>query len=309
MEKEKLSRREFLIRGASLSLTCAGLGLLSTPNILRAMAKRPTPSGQLDLAIAKGGDPASNTIKAIQALGGIERFVKKDNKVVLKPNCLAPNRPEIASTTNPFVVETAVKMCLQAGAREVVVLSHDPLISFQRSGVMEAGSRAGARVVVANRRDLYQSVPVLRGRLLQNVEIIKEILDADVFVNIPIAKHHSDTELTLSMKNLMGIIWDRGYFHQNGLHQAIADLSTMVKPDLIIMDANRILLTNGPSGPGQTRDDKTVIAGNDPVAIDAYSTTLFNRTPQEIRHIQYAYELGVGEMNLKKLNIKEIPVN
>lgn len=305
---EKLSRREFLIRGASLGITFAGLGLYSTPNILRAMDE-PTPSGALDLAIAKGGSPADNTIKAIQALGGIERFVKKGNKVVLKPNCLAANPPEIASTTNPAVMEVVVKMCLQAGAREVLVVSHDPERSFQISGVMETCSRAGARVVAANSRDLYESVPVLRGRLLQNVEIIKEILDADVFINIPIAKHHSEAGLTLGMKNLMGINWNRGYFHQNGLHQCIADLSTVVKPDLIIMDANRILLTNGPGGPGQTREDKTVIAGTDPVAIDAYSATLFNRTPQDIRHIQYAYELGAGEINLKKLNIKEISVN
>jgi len=291
MGKENLSRRDFLIRGAGLGLTYAGLSLLPMPKLLSAMAES-TLSGQLDLAIAKGGDPASNTIKAIQALGGMERFVKKADKVVVKPNPATSNRPEIASTTNPTVVETVVRMCLQAGAREVVVLSHDPLRNFQRNGLMEAASRAGARVLAATSRDLYQTLPVLRGRLLQNVEIITEILDADVFVNIPIAKHHSATDLTLGMKNLMGINWNRGYFHQNGLHQAIADLNTVVKPDLIIMDANRILLTNGPSGPGQTRDDKSVIAGTDPVAVDAYCTALFNRSPEDIRHIQYAYELG-----------------
>jgi len=305
---DKISRREFLIRGAAMGLAYAGLGLISTPNILEAVTE-PAPLGTLDLAVAKGGDPASNTLKAIQALGGIERFVKKGYKVALKPNCLAANPPEIGSTTNPAVMEIVVKMCLQAGAREVVVVSHDPERSFQISGVMEACSMAGARVVAANSRDLYQSVPVLRGRLLQNVEIIKEILDADVFVNIPIAKHHSQTGLTLSMKNLMGINWDRRYFHLNGLDQAIADLSTVLRPHLIVMDANRILLTNGPGGPGQTRDTQTVIAGTDQVAVDAYCTTLFNRTPQEIRHIQYAYELGVGEMDLKNLNIKEISVN
>ncbi len=308
MTKEKLSRREFLKRGACLGFACAGLGMLSTPNILKAVTE-PTPSGKLDLAIAKGGDPATNTIKAIQALGGIERFVKKGNKVAVKPNPCTPNRPEIASTTNPIVVETVVKMCFQAGALEVVVLSHDSSRCFEGNGIMDAASRAGARVVAAVSRDLYQSVPVLRGRLLQNIEIIKDILDSDVFINIPIAKHHSQTDVTLSMKNLMGINWNRGYFHQNGIHRSIADLSTVVKPDIIIMDANRILLTNGPNGPGQTRDDKTVIAGTDPVAMDAYSTTLLNRNPEDIGHIEYAYELGIGEMDLKKLNIKEISID
>ena len=163
--------------------------------------------------------------------------------------------------------------------------------------------------MAATTRDLYQAVPVLRGRLLQNEEIIKDVLDADVFINMPIAKDHAGTRLTLGMKNHMGINWNRGYFHQYGLHQGIADLATVVKPDLIIMDANRILLTNGPGGPGQTREDKTVIAGTDQVAVDTYTATLFNLTPRDVPHIQYAYELGVGEANLKKLNIKEIPVD
>jgi uncharacterized protein (DUF362 family) len=307
MKKDKISRRDFLIRGASAGLTCAGLGLISTPSLLRA-AVEPVLTGSLDLAIAKGGDPASNTVKAIEALGGIERFVKKGNTVAIKPNPISAIGPEIAASTNPDVVETVVKLCMHAGAQQVVVLSHDPLRGFQRNGIMDAATGAGARVLAAMARDLFRPVPVLRGRLLENVEIIGEILDSDVFINVPIAKHHSATDVTLSMKNLMGINWNRVYFHQNGLHQAIADLSTVVKPDLIVMDANRILLTNGPGGPGQTRDDKTVIAGTDPVAVDSYSTTLFNRTPSDIRHIQYAYELGVGEIDLKKLNIKEISV-
>jgi uncharacterized protein (DUF362 family) len=300
---DKISRREFLIRGASLSVACAGL--LSTPRILKAFTGK-TPSSGLDLAVAKGGDPASNTIKAIQALGGIEEFVKTDTKVVIKPNPITPTPPETAANTNPFVVEAVVKMCKQAGARDIVVVSHDPVRSFEGNGIMDAASRAGARVVAATSRDLYQSVPVLRGRILQNVEIIREILDADVFINIPIAKDHGAADVTLSMKNLMGINWNRAFFHTNGLHQCIADLSTVVRQDLIIMDANRVLLTNGPSGPGQTSEEKTVIAGTDPVAIDAYATTLLRRDPHDIRHIQYAHELGIGEMDLKKLNIKEI---
>jgi len=308
MDESRLSRREFLIRGATLGLTCAGFSLLSSPSVLKAMSE-PAASGPLDLAIAKGGDPSGNTIKAIETLGGIGRFVKKDNKVVVKPNPCTPNRPEIASTTNPAVVETVVAMCLEAGAREVVVLSHDSLSNFERNGIMEAASRTGARVVAAVTRDLYESVPVLRGRVLQEVEIARDVLDADVFINMPIAKHHSETGLTLSMKNLMGINWDRGYFHQHGLQQAIADLSTAVKPALIVMDANRILLTNGPSGPGETRDEKAVIAGTDPVAVDAYTATLFGRNPEDIGHIRYAYELGVGEMNVEKLRIKEESVH
>jgi uncharacterized protein (DUF362 family) len=308
MKKKNVSRREFLKQGTGFGLACAGLSLFSTPHLLRATIE-PTLSGPLDLAVAKGGDPVGNTLKAIEALGGIERFVKKGDKVALKPNPVTTNPPEFATNTHPEVVETVAKICRQAGAREVVVVSHDSLSNFEGNGTLAAVSRAGARVVAANTRDLYQTVPVLRGRLLQNVEIIKDILDADVFINMPIAKDHAGSRLTLGMKNLMGINWNRGFFHQYGLHQSIADLSTAVKPDLIIIDANRILLTNGPGGPGQTREEKTVIAGTDPVAVDTYSATLFNLTPRDIPHIQYAYELGVGEANLKKLNISEIPVN
>jgi uncharacterized protein (DUF362 family) len=262
-----------------------------------------------DLAVATGGDPASNTLKAIEALGGMERFVKEGSKVAIKPNPATANSPEVASTTNPAVVGTVVDLCMKAGASEVVVVSHDALRNFEGSGIMGAATSAGARVVAAVSRDSYRSVPVLRGRMLQNVEIANDILDADVFINIPIAKHHSQAELTLSLKNLMGINWNRIYFHQHGLHQGIADLCTVVKQDLVVMDANRLLLTNGPGGPGQTRDDKTVIAGTDPVAVDAYTTTLFGREPHDIRHIRYAHELGIGEIGLERLNIEKIAVN
>ncbi len=308
MIDHRMSRREFLVKGAALGMTCAGLSVLSAPRVLRAMTETgatPRP----DLAVATGGDPASNTLKAIEALGGMERFVKKGNKVAVKPNPATASNPEVASTTNPAVVGTVVELCMEAGAREVVVLSHDALRNFEGCGIMDAASSAGGRVVAAVTRDSYRSVPVLRGRILQSVAIANDVLDADVFINIPIAKHHSQAELTLAMKNLMGINWNRLYLHQHGLHQGIADLSTVVKQDLIVMDANRLLLTNGPSGPGQTRDDKTVIAGTDPVAVDAYTTTLFNREPSDIRHIRYAYELGVGEIDLQKLKIEKISVN
>jgi len=294
-----------LIRGGGAGIACAGLGLLSAPDLVRAVEN--VFAGPLDLAVVKGDDPAGNTLKAIQALGGIEQFVKTGDKVAVKPNPVTGNRPEVASTTNPDVLETVVKLCIDAGAEDVVVLSHDSERNFERNGLLDAATRGGGRVLAANSRDLYRPVPVIRGKLLENLEIIAEILDADVFINIPIAKHHSAAELTLGLKNLMGINWNRGYFHQMGLHQAIADLSTVVKPDLTIMDANRILLTNGPSGPGQTRDALTVIAGTDPVAVDAYTTTLFDRDAMEIGHIRYAYEQGVGQIDLKKLNIGEIP--
>ena len=304
---ERISRRDFLMKTGQLGLTCVGLGLFSAPHMLKAAEK--TGVAVPDVAVARGDDPSANTMEAIKALGGIERFVKKGNRVAIKPNPITPSGPEVAANTNPRVVEAVVKMCMAAGVSEVVVVSHDGLRNFEGNGIMEAATGAGARVVAAMTRDLYQSVPVLRGKIMREVEIVREILDADVFINMPIVKHHAGAVVTLSMKNLMGINWDRRFLHQNGLQQCIADLSTVVKTDLIVMDATRILLTNGPSGPGQTRDEKAVIAGTDPVAIDTYGTTLLGRNPNNIGHIQYAYELGVGEMDLSKMRIKEFAVN
>ena len=304
MSKKKMSRRDFLIRGGGAGLACAGLGLLSAPDLVRAAESLLT--APPDLAVVTGGDPAGNTRRAIQALGGIGRFVKQGARVAVKPNALTGNLPEVASTTNPEVVETVVRLCLEAGAEDVVVVSHDPERNFERNGLLEAADRAGARVLAANSRDLYRPVTVIRGRLLEDAEIIGEILDADVFINVPIVKHHSATEVTLSMKNLMGINWNRGRFHQYGLHQSIADLNTAIQPDLIVMDANRILLTNGPSGPGQTRDALTVVAGTDPVAMDVFGATLLDRDPMSVGHIRYAYQQGVGEIDLEKLNIEKI---
>jgi uncharacterized protein (DUF362 family) len=304
---QRISRRDFLIKTGKLGLTCAGLGLFSGSNVLRAATE--TNLALPDLAIVRGDDPSSNTMEAVKAIGGIERFVKKGNKVTIKPNPITPSGPEVAANTNPLVVEAVVRMCMAAGASEVVVVSHDGLRNFEGNGIMEAATGAGGRVVAAMSRDLYQSVPVLRGKIMREVELVREILDADVFINMPIVKHHAGAIVTLSMKNLMGINWDRRFLHQNGLQQCIADLNTVVKTDLIVMDATRILLTNGPSGPGQTRDERAVIAGTDPVAIDAYGTTLLGRNPSDIGHIRYAYELGVGEMDLDKVNVKEISVN
>ncbi len=303
----KISRRDFLIKTGKLGLTCAGLGLLLRPHILNATKE--SSIAVPDLVIARGDDPSGNTMAAIKALGGIERFVRKGDKVALKPNSITPSGPEVAANTNPFVVETVIRMCMEAGAAEVVVVGHDALRHAEGNGILEVATGAGARFVAAMNRDLYQSVPVLRGKILREVEIIKEILDADVFINTPIVKHHAGAIVTLSMKNLMGINWNRGVLHQNGLQQCIADLNTVVKTDLIVMDATRILLTNGPNGPGQTRDEKAVIAGTDPVAIDAYGTRLLGRNPNDIGHIRCGHELGLGEMDLNRINIKELSLN
>ncbi|MGE5602472.1 MAG: DUF362 domain-containing protein, partial [Nitrososphaerales archaeon] len=248
------------------------------------------------------------------ALGGIERFVKKGADVVIKPNiCVAYHGPEYAATTNPQVVAAVVALCLGASARRVRVMDAPfggtAKNAYDRSGIAEAVAAAGGQMEVMNRMR-YRDLAIPDGRKIKKWSVYGDALDADVLINIPIAKDHGSTGLTLGMKNLMGLVQDRNSFHARGLHQCIADLSSALRPQLIIVDAVRILLRNGPTG-GSLDDVKradTVIAGTDPVAADAYGTTLFGMTGKDIGYIKLAAELGLGEMDLGKLQVAEVPV-
>jgi len=299
-----ISRREFLVRTAIIG---AGAAMASTGISGRTFAgSRPDfYQPEVDLAIAKGGSPAKNCLAAVRALGGFEKFVRKGDRVAIKPNPVGTSPPERAINTHPEMLEAVVRECLRAGAREVIVLSHDELRSFAGNGTSAAVERAGGVVKALAEREQFREIAVPRGRILRTVGIASDILDADLFINMPIAKHHAGTRVTFSMKNLMGINWDRNIFHQTDLHQCIAELTSAVKQDLIIMDANHVLLTNGPVGPGQVLNAQQVIAGVDPVAIDAYATRFFGLEPQTIPHIRMAYELGVGEVDLAKLKVRE----
>jgi uncharacterized protein (DUF362 family) len=301
------SRREFikdatLLGFGTISITAAG-GL-----ILDAAAKTHSyhaPGTGLDLAVATNGTPNDNTEKAIKALGGMARFVKPGDKVVLKPNCISPRPPEFAINTHPEVVQTVTRLCMEAGASEVVAVTNDLPDNFPASGMEEALHRSGGTWETPRFAHNFRQVILPRGILLRRTHILNRVLDADIFINIPIAKHHAESQLTLGMKNFMGISFDRQVMHARGLHQCIADLNTAVKPHLTVMDANYMLLTNGPGGPGNTRNQKTVIAGTDPVLVDAYTATLFGIEPREVGHIRYAAEMGLGIMHLKAASIQE----
>jgi uncharacterized protein (DUF362 family) len=260
----------------------------------------------IDLAIAKGRSPAENCRAAVEALGGFSAFVRPGNKVVIKPNPVGRGRPELAVNTHPDLLEVAVSECVKAGAREVLVVSHDEASLFAANGIAAAVERAGGRVKALMTADLYREIPIPRGTLLRTDMVSTDVLDADVFINMPIAKHHAGTGVTVSMKNLMGIVWDRLRFHRLDLHRCIAELNSAVRQDLIILDANYVLLTNGPAGPGEVRNARTVVAGVDPVAIDSYAAQTFWGDIAPFRHIRTAYDLGVGEIDLSRLSIREV---
>jgi uncharacterized protein (DUF362 family) len=301
----RLTRRQFLRYSA---LAGAGTAFSSSFAWAGNAAAERFFKPPFDLAIANGESPVKNCLAAVEALGGFSRFVRSGDVVAIKPNPIGTNPPEQAINTHPEMIEAVVTECFTAGAKDVVVVSHDPERPMTGNGTADAVQRAGGTLKAINDDTMYRAIAVPRGRILRTEQVSTDVLDADVFINMPIAKHHAGSEVTLSMKNLMGIIWDRIRFHQTDLHQCIAELNAAVPADLIIMDANHVLLTNGPGGPGEVRRGRRVIAGIDPVAIDAFSARAYWREPDLVRHIRIAYDLGVGEIDISKLVIKEFDV-
>jgi uncharacterized protein (DUF362 family) len=238
-------------------------------------------------------------------------FVSSGFDVIIKPNiCTDYHTPEYATTTNPLVVATLVSMCLEAGASRVRVMDYpfggSAKSAYAISGIEEAVEAAGGEMHVMS-HPKYISVDIPQGRDLTKVDIYPDILEADLLINVPIAKHHSSTRLTLGGKNLMGVILDRGAMHQN-LGQRIADLTSLVQPGLTVVDAVRILTANGPTGGdlADVRQMDTIIASRDIVAADAYATTLFGLTAADIAYIGASAELGLGTLDLASIDVREI---
>jgi uncharacterized protein (DUF362 family) len=302
--EQNRSRRNFLKYSVAL-----GVGTVLVPSALdRAFGSIAVDRANalpLDLAVVTGDSPARNCLAALEAMGGMPRFVRPGDRVVIKPNPVGQNPPEDAINTHPDMVETVVKECVRAGAKDVLVISHDEAQAFKATGIQAAVERAGGVVNALERADQFGPVLVPRGRLLRRIDVAKDLLAADVFINMPIAKHHAGSGVTLAMKNLMGVIWDRIQFHRLDLQNCIAELGTAVPQTLILMDANHVLLSNGPVGPGKVLTARQVIAGIDPVAVDAFTCKSFFRDPATVGHIRAAYDLGAGEIDLSKLRIKE----
>lgn len=260
-----------------------------------------------NLAVAKGGEPAELLAEAIRIIGGWERFIKKGYRVVIKPNLLTGQEPQYAATTNPDLVGAVVKGCLSAGAASVIALDHstaDESQAFDISGIRKAVSDNGGEVKILTDRN-FENTAIPEGRILTEWPLVKDIFEADVFINMPIAKTHSMAGLTMSMKNLMGIMGGpRGTMHVD-FDQKIVDLNTLVKPHLVLLDAYRILVRNGPTGGGlaDVEIPKTLIAGTSQVSVDAYGATLFGWQPTDLPYLVNAQARGLGEIDLSKLKV------
>lgn len=258
------------------------------------------------LAVVRGGRTDA-TRRAIELLGGMERFVPRGSRVVLKPNMSFPHPPERGTNTHPEVVATVARMCRDAGAGEVLVLDfpfNPPESCLSRSGIRDAcASIKGVHTLAISDEKFFRPLAVPRGKVLREVQLMGDVLDSDVLINLPTAKCHTTTGVSLGMKGLMGLIWDRGYFHAKvDIDQAIADLSSAVKVDLIVVDASRALTTAGPGGPGVLTEPGRIIAGTDPVAVDAAGVKVapwYGQAflPLQVKHIATACNLGLGTVS------------
>ena len=307
-----MKRRDFIRKSvgagifAGTALSFGGFGKIfaSTVN---------NPEIPYDLVAVRDGEPDLMLDKALEALGGIQKFVKKGQTVVIKPNIGWDVEPEKAANTNPLLIKRLVTHCITAGAKEVYVFDNtcdNWTACYKNSGIEKAAKDAGAKVAPGHSESYYQQVNVPGGKNLKDAKVHELILSSDVFINVPVLKSHGSAKVTITMKNLMGIVWDRRFWHRNNLNQCIADFATYRKPDLNIVDAYNVMTKNGPRGVSKADvvTMKYLIASTDMVAADAAATKIFGMDPSQVNYIQLANDMGVGQMDLSKLNIGRIKV-
>ena len=304
-----MKRREFISK--SVYAVGAGITFLSLEEAFASSISNP--QAAYDLIAIMGGEAVEMYEKGIAELGGIKNFVKAGQMVVVKPNIGWDRAPEYAANTNPQLVGKIVADCIAAGAKEVFVFDRtcdNWRRAYATSGIEKAAKDAGANVITGSSESNYKEVTIPRGKSLKTAKVHEKILECDVFINVPVLKHHDGAQISLSMKNLMGIVWDRTFWHNNNLDQCIADMVTYRKPDLNIIDGYRVLKRNGPKGVSvnDAALEKTQIISTDMVAADAAAARIFGVEPATIRHIKIANDAGLGVMDLTKLNINRIRV-
>lgn len=271
-----------------------------------------------DLVAVLGGNPADMFKKAIVEIGGIGRFVKKGFRVVVKPNIGWDRAPELAANTNPELVSEIIRQCYAAGAKEVIVFDHtcdDWRKCYKNSGIQDAAEKAGAKVMPAHEESYYREVDLPNGVNLKSTKVHQAILDCDVWINVPVLKMHGGAKMSVALKNLMGIVWDRRYFHSHNLQQCIADCNTLSKkPVLNVVDAFRVIKSNGPQGrtEGDVALAKGLFISTDRVAVDTAAIRFYNQIAEmnlsAVEHVGKAEELKVGTTKIENLNVKRIKV-
>jgi uncharacterized protein (DUF362 family) len=308
-----MERRNFL-RALALGGFASVLQLKSG-KLFASMPSNPAPEFN-DLVAVMGGEPAQLYAKAIASMGGIARFVKKGQSVVIKPNIGWNKAPELAADTNPLLISALIKDCLAAGASEVGVFDHtcdEWRGCYKNSGIEDAVKAAGGKMLFAHEEKYYREVSIPNGKRLKSAKVHEAILDYDVWINVPILKNHGGAKMTISLKNSMGVVWDRRYWHSNDLQQCIADFATFrKKPALNIVDAYRIMTQNGPQGKSASDVQlaKALFMSTDPVAVDTAAVAFFSQyktmTIDDASHIKLGEELKVGTTKINELKVERI---
>ena len=298
-----MDRREFMkTMGTAAAAAALGLGGLE-----KLFAASDIP----DMVAARNGEPAALVDAAIAGMGGMGRFVKRGQTVTVKPNMGWAVAPELGANTNPLVVKRIIEHCLDAGAKKVYVFDNSCdswRLSYSTSGIEAAAKAAGAEVVAAYSESLYQTLALKGASILRSVKVHELVLSSDVFINVPVLKNHGGAGMTAALKNYMGLVWDRGFFHLKGLDSCIAEASLVRKADLTIVDMYRVMKTGGPRGnPSSERVlMKTLLASVDPVAADVAAARTLGFEPSRFGYIAKAAALGLGTTNLDSLNVKRI---
>jgi len=293
--------------GAGLGLTTAGRRLLGDNADLGLIDEAQAAPAKTDLVWIEHKDPYKATVAAINRLGGMKRFVKKDQRVAVLPNVGWARSVELCANTHPEVARAVIDLAHKEGAKSITVFCNpcnDIRVCLEESGIGPMVEESPAKFEFLNKQGWRERKAVKGCTFLKKTEVYRLVDDSDVLINVPVAKHHGGSQLTMCCKNLMGLIKDRGTLHQK-LHEGIADLTMMVPHDLCVLDASRILLRGGPKG-GKLEDVKkmdTVIAGVSPMEVDVMGTTLFNLKPADIGYLRMLHERGLVEIDPMKLNV------
>ena len=308
-----MDRREFIKKSVGAGIAAgAFMSVGGFPNIIAKPGTNPT-FKPYDLVAVRGGEPGAMFDKGIESLGGIKQFVKPNQTVVVKPNIGWDTSPERAANTNPELVARIIQQCKNAGAKDVYVFDHTCdtwTRTYKNSGIEKAVNDAGGTIVSGDSEGYYQEVEIKGTKKLKSAKVHELILNSDVFINVPVLKHHSSASLTVAMKNLMGVVWDRRFWHRNDLHQCIADYATYNKPTLNVVDAYAVMKRNGPRGVSQADvvTMKSLLISTDMVAADAAAAKMFGVEPDQIPYIKIAHEMKAGRMDLENLNIDRIKI-
>jgi uncharacterized protein (DUF362 family) len=304
-----MKRRDFF--KTSIGAGVAAGAALSLGGYEKLWAASPITS-KYDLVAIMGGNPDAMFDLGIQELGGMGTFVQKGQKVLIKPNIGWDVPPELAANTNPLLVKRIVEHCFKAGAKEVYVVDHtidNWVNAYRNSGIEKAAKSAGAKLVPGNTENYYQSIEIPGGVKLKKAKVHELLLETDLFINVPVLKDHNSMRMTACLKNTMGLVWDRGYWHSNNLNQCIADYALFEKkPALNVVDCYNVMVKHGPQG--VSKEDlvlmKSQIITTDWVAGDTAAAKMLGVDPQKIEYIPIAYKMGLGNMNLDSLSIKRI---